>query len=480
MIRLFLRGACLTLLGVVVPVHAISFLSFDARSMAMAGTGVVTARAHNASLFNPALLANARPERFSRFHVHAYAGARLLDRDNFLDSAEDFADRYEDVDLEALITEGLDLETIDYTTTDDLRTAVERVRQVQADINSLSDRPLRASASYGLSFGYSSGRWALGGYHRRFLVLGSVVRVAERDNQNIDRVVDTVESFADFLDEAFVLEQMADSRESVDPSDWLAQLRRFWGRALLLDEYMDFSAVYDDALSGNLEGRNFEDYLREPLPTEFYSTIETQGADVEEQAVSVARRFELHGGGAVQLGVTLKQVDFTTIHFEQRVEAFDLEAYRDAAVRRTTKGANADIGVMHNLTGPWQWGVVVRNVVPRTFHTVRGEEIKQRPVARLGLGFRTDPVRISLDMDLTSNEPLGFDPDKQYVSLGTEWFLWRNTALRAGLRYNAVDGETLPSVGLGIGGHHGHVDLGVARSTNGDEWGLGLQAGLAF
>jgi hypothetical protein len=47
-------------------VRALSFLSFDARSMAMGGTGVVTARAHNASLFNPALLTDADPDSGQR------------------------------------------------------------------------------------------------------------------------------------------------------------------------------------------------------------------------------------------------------------------------------------------------------------------------------------------------------------------------------------------------------------------------------
>ncbi len=460
--------------------NAISFLSFDARSLSMAGTGVVTARSHNASLFNPALLINHDPKRLSRLHVHSYLGARLLDRDNFLQTADEFSDRYDGVDLEELIVSSISLNDSGFASGAELRDATARIRGVQNDIKSLSDKPLRVSASYGLSFGYPVGQWAFGGYHRQFLVMGSAVRISERDNASIDRVTNTVDRFADLLDEVIASEALVNDPETLTLEEIVAQAGRLWDAARALDVYVDFDALYEDARADQTSGKGVQDYLREPLPREFHSTIVSQGAEVTEQALSVARSFSFARRERLHLGVTFKQVQFSTIHFEQPVNDFELQVYDEATHRRNFTRFNMDAGLIHDLSGPWQWGLVVRNLVPHDFSTVLGERISQRPVARVGLGFRTEPFRVSVEWDLTRNEPLGFDPDKQYLSVGTEWYLWRNTALRAGLRHNVVDAETLPSVGLGFGGRRAHLDIGAAKSTNGDEWGLAIQAGLSF
>lgn len=462
------------------PASGISFLTFDARSMSMAGTGVVTARSHNASLFNPGLLTRHEPNRRDRVSMHLYAGARLLDRDNFLDSAETFADRYEDVSVKDLVSDNFDLESGSYETGAELRSATGQLRDLQADLNDLSDKPLRVSASYGGSFNYPTERWAFGGYHRQFLVMGSAVRISEQDNTNITRVTNTIDRFADVFDDVARLDEMRQSGEALTLEEVVDGANRLWDSVRALDVYLDFDRIADDASNGGLRGRELEDYLREPVPREFSSTIESQGAEVREEAISIARQFPLQDDSRLHVGVNLKQVNFTTIHFEQRIDDFALSAYEQDEHRRLHTRFNMDAGLVYSHDSPWEWGLVLRNLVPHNFYTAKGDRIDLRPMMRVGVGYRTRPLRVSLDVDVTKNEPLGFDPDKQYVSLGAEWFLWRNTALRAGLRGNMVDGETLPSAGFGFGTHRGHIDLALAKSTNGDEWGLSLQAGLSF
>jgi len=461
------------------PALGISFLTFDARSMSMGGTGVVTARSHNASLFNPGLLTRHEPHRRDRVSMHAYAGARLLDRDNFLDSAENFADRYEDVSLDDLVSDNFDLEAGTFETGAELRSATDQLRTLQTDLNYLSDKPLRVSASYGASFNYPTQNWAFGGYHRQFLVMGSAVRISDQDNANINRVTSTIDRFADVFDDVARLEELSRA-ESLTVEEVVNGADRLWNSVRALDVYLDFDQISDDASNGGLRGRGLTDYLREPIPREFSSTIETQGAEVREEAISVARKFPLTSDSRIHVGVNLKQVNFTTIHFEQRIDDFALSAYELDEFRRDHTRFNMDAGMVYSHDSPWEWGVVVRNLVPQNFYTVEGDRIDVRPLVRAGVGYRTRPLRLTLDVDVTKNEPLGFDPDKQYLSMGAEWFIWRNTALRAGLRSNMVDGETLPSAGFGFGTHRGHFDLALAKSANGDEWGLSLQAGLSF
>lgn len=469
----------LTLVLVCEPTWAISFLTFDARSMAMGGTGVVTARSHNASLFNPALLTNQDENRQYRLSAHSYIGARLLDRDNFLERADQFAKRYDKLSIDDLLGD-VDLDRDGFESGSDLRGVTARVRELQTDMNGLSNKPLRVSASYGAAFNYPGKRWAVGGYHREFLVLGSTVRVADRDNANIDRVTSTVDRFADVFDEVANMNDRYRSPEELTLADVVAQADRLWRSVDALDQYLDFDRLYDDVRADDLSGRDLKSYLREPLPDEFFSTIESRGAEVREQAISVGRRFDIEGDYQLHLGVNLKQMRFTTIHFEQRVDEFELSAYDSPLHRRVYTRFNMDAGFVYNLPNAWEWGLAVRNLIPHDFYTTEGDLVELRPVARVGLGYRARRFRLSMDLDVTKNEPLGFDPNKQYVSFGTELFLWRNTALRAGLRSNIVDGETLPSVGLGFGGHRGHFDFALAKSTNGDEWGLSFQAGLSF
>ncbi|WP_157960407.1 conjugal transfer protein TraF [Marinimicrobium alkaliphilum] len=456
-------------------------MSFDARSVSMGGSGVVTARSHNASLFNPALLIDHDPRRQTRLHGHSYVGARLIDRDNFLATAQDFRDRYRGMSLADLIDSDIDISPTEFEGGADLRNATSAIRAAQDDINGLSDRPLRASASYGFAFGYPVGHWALGGYHREYAVLGSVVRVAEEDNHAINQVTGTIDAFANVLDELALLPEYRNERgmtlaEVVDRASGLME------SVQALDNFIDFRQMRDDVRADDYRGRNVQDYLREPLPEEFLSSIETRGAQVTEQALSLARSFPGRGRfpGDLHVGITLKDVEFTSIHYTQLANEYSLSDYSEDAFRRTHNRFNMDVGLLYDLSGHWQVGLVVRNLVPYDFEDVAGDRIPLRPLARAGIGYRGHNVRLSLDADLSRNEPLGFDPDKQYVSLGAEWFAWRNTALRAGVRTNVVDGATLPSLGVGLGGRHGHFDVAVARSFNGDEYGLGLQAGLAF
>jgi hypothetical protein len=459
-----------------------SFLSFDARSISMGGAGVATARPHNASLFNPALLNNRYPNRPARLHAHSYAGARFIDRNNFVGAALDFTERYQDTDLEAVLDDAIALASNEAATAADVREAVRRIRNLQADINTLSDKPLHMSASYGFSFSYPFSDWTLGGYRREFASVGSVARVADEDNAAVSYYLNAMESFANLM------EKIAEEADGIGPLEQLTlpkaieAARRLAPAVVALNDYVDFDKLQTDIQENTYRNKSLQDYLRRALPQDFRSTIASRGAEVTEQGISLARSFALASlPGQIHLGVTVKQIDVTTIAFTEPVNAFSVDGFSNEAHRRKYRhSANLDLGLLYDLNHQWQLGLVVRNLIARDFATVTGTTMELRPAARAGLGYRAGQWRLSVDVDLTRNEPLSFDPDRQYLSMGIEWFLWRNTALRAGLRSNMVNGETLPSLGFGVGGHYGHLDLAVARSFNGDEWAAGLQAGLAF
>lgn len=463
---------------------AISFITFDARSMSMGGTGVATARSHNASLFNPALLIDPSPARYNRVHMHTYAGARLLDRNQFLATAKMFRDRYGDgdpgewLDTQARLTPSLEISS------EPLRTTSQSLRTLQADANLLANKPLRVSGSYGIAFSYPQARWAVGGYHREFLVLGSILRIADEDNAGLDRMSETLDLLANLVDDVVQLYHQAPRDEAAIRKLTLADLVDLAGPTLdsliALEPYLNYEALQKDLLARKVSDKT-QDYLREPLPSELTSSLESRGAEVTEQGLSFARTLTPYRlNGPLKVAFTLKQISFTSIHYNQLLADFDLRAYQDNEHRRSHTQLNLDLGTLYHLGDHWQLGLVVRNLFKREFTTVLDDRIMMSPIARMGLGYSRNPWRFSLDWDITRNDPLGFDPDKQYLSFGAEVFAWRNTALRAGVRTNLVDGETLPSLGFGLGGRHGHLDFAVARSLNGDEYGVALQAGLSL
>ena len=100
--------------------------------------------------------------------------------------------------------------------------------------------------------------------------------------------------------------------------------------------------------------------------------------------------------------------------------------------------------------------------------------------AGTGLAYHSDRLKWAVDFDLTRNEPLGFDPDKQYLSTGIEYRYWRNQRIRLGYRYNTIDKTSLPSVGLHFQVGHASVDIAAAFSEPHYEAGLALQLGVIF
>lgn len=164
-------GVTCGLLGFVPSSAAVSFLSFDPRSMAMGGAGVASARSYNATIFNPALLVSSQSSDDWKFYFRPYLGARLLDRDNFLDALDEYQDSNSEDEFDRL----LEIAKRDFAagliTADDLRALAAAAEDWQGDIDKLSDKPLRASLSYGFTIGAIL-CWALESISPRSIAFG--------------------------------------------------------------------------------------------------------------------------------------------------------------------------------------------------------------------------------------------------------------------------------------------------------------------
>jgi hypothetical protein len=426
------RPLCLVLLGLAfaLPTGALgnAFTALDARSLALGGAGVAGTRPYNAPFFNPARLAgnpqvDGRRDDYAFFRP--YVGARLIDRDGFLNALDQYQENNNDArldqsleDLEAAIRD-LDVSS------EDFRAVTRAGNDLLDDYRGLSDKPLRLVGSGGINFGYPSDRWGFGAHMRQNVVAGMEVRISENDLAAIQEVLD------------------------------------------LIDMLIDLS-----------EGAELPDAIELPRPTEGFETeFGLRGAMVRETAISLAAK--LPGLEGTVVGLTLKSLDVETLDWVTDVNDAERGNFDIDDHSTTHTDFNVDFGITHDLDEHWTAGLMVRNAIRRNYETVLGNEVGLRPVARAGLAFQTRQWTVAWDVDLNEARAIGFDPAKRFFTIGTEYRPWRGLALRGGFRHEQVLNENEYSFGFGVGIRHAHFDIGV--STDGkDSMAAALQFGFRF
>ena len=400
-------------------VDASSFLSFDPRTMAMGSTGVATARPYNAFAYNPAMITGNGEQRRRHFG-RVFAGARIFDRDNFIDSVSDYQDNNNEQEF-SLAIDNLNQALDDRTATlADLDRALDATDALVADITSLSDKPLRIAGAAGFSAGYAGPGYAAAFSARRIAVAGSIINISHED-------VAAIEGTTGFL----------------------------------------------RTIQASLESNTIPSGVRIPDPVEdFTSTVTLEGGLISEYGITLGMRPAM---GPWRLGATLKRVRFTTVDYQVRIQDAEADAFYWREHQLETRFGNVDAGLSWEHEA-WRIGVVGRNLVAHDVRTVRGNRIELRPTWRLGVAHETRHTTLTADLDLTRNEPLGFDDDTLYIAVGSEARIWENTALRFGFRHNLVNAENTPSFGFGIGPPQAHFDIAVMERHN--QAALSLQFGM--
>ncbi|MGE3480313.1 MAG: conjugal transfer protein TraF [Gammaproteobacteria bacterium] len=211
------------------------------------------------------------------------------------------------------------------------------------------------------------------------------------------------------------------------------------------------------------------------------SSVSARFAYLSEVGVSIAREFDVLGGIAV--GLTPKYVSVRT--YDYRFignEIDDAEVDLDQGERKDS-GFNVDVGFAKDHGNGWKSALTIRNLLAREYETSLGNTFRIEPMARLGVAHQNEWVTVAADIDLTENEPAGFDSKTQYAALGVEFDLFDTAQLRLGYRHNMSDvpagvEQGVAAAGIGFSPFGVHFDLGVAG--NGDEIGAAMQLGFRF
>ena len=152
---------------------------------------------------------------------------------------------------------------------------------------------------------------------------------------------------------------------------------------------------------------------------------------------------------------------------------------------------NFDFGIATYDRVGWRTGLVIKNIIPYTLDfkqaptpgatpVANGNSLTLRPQARVGLSHTTSWSTVALDVDVTKNDPAGFEQSTQYAALGVELNAFDWVQLRAGYRVDMVNSaRNVTSLGLGLSPFGvPHIDLAVAG--NASEIGASFQFGVHF
>jgi len=185
------------------------------------------------------------------------------------------------------------------------------------------------------------------------------------------------------------------------------------------------------------------------------STITILGANLTELGLSVARDVTfLKQNFAV--GITPKlqviQIFEDTLNFNENNDIESSDFMEN--VKLVTTG-NIDVGAAKTwpgiMRGRVRAGLAVKDIIPQTFKSTAGRELKMFPKARIGASYETRFSTLAMDLDLTENKPLGYGSPSQQFGIGAEFDAFNWAKIRAGYRNNlAIKDLHTVSTGLGL------------------------------
>ncbi|WP_167855955.1 conjugal transfer protein TraF [Natronospirillum operosum] len=488
----------------------------------MGGAGV-----SSSSLMNPALVTPNRGA--NRFDLTLGSTTIYLEDPNTFGNSlrkflEDDLETYQDFDYGQLNTSAGNLSQAagdtaqaadDFNpgapqTLDDLRAAQENqsaatddtqgsvgnyrglVQRTETTFRSFSDRPVNFGLLAGLGLTMPRGDVPFAIALSNNTYGGSQLNLEESDLQDLNFVLDDLN---DYLDEVEILNQrlsdLIDAAQAWSdangfPGDGTPQEQNFNDANTAFTAQQVVVEEFDSENELFVNGQIDDDAAILAFDEDdLDSTIDILGANITELAIGSGMDFP-NVYGNLSFGATAKlqyiRVFGEIIEFNE-IENVDLGFIQENTEEYFT--GNLDLGVAQSFEQPglgmFSVGAVVRDVIPQTFESGDGREIEINPKVRAGISHHTQLTRVTMDLDLTENDPIGFGAKTRYFGLGGEFNAWDWARLRAGYRNNlAVDDASIITAGVGLSPWAVELDFsGWMKPNFEDEIDLLLNSGFS-
>jgi len=434
-LKLYKIGATAALLISNSVALALPFSSFDTRSMAMGGAGVAVGGADAAPLFNPALLSVTKEEDHFAI-ILPTIGVRVSDPDKLRDSIDNFDSGNYINNLQTAINQlNTDINNNNAAAiTTDSQNVSTNLNKMNAQLATLSNKPITAEAGLATVVAMPSKKLGAAFYATGTLTAGGLFSYTDGSTLS-------------------ALAVDAGNCSSVNPASTACT--------------------------------NLKNFNTNTLT----SGIHFKGVQLVEAGFALSHEFKIYDHG-VSFGITPKIVKSQLFDTVVNINDSNKSNISIADNKAEYTFANFDLGAAKNYDNGWRTGFVIKNVIPQTLDfkkaptpgatpVATGETLKLMPQARIGVSHANSWSTVALDVDLTRNDPAGFENQTQYIALGGELNAWDWAQLRAGYRVDMVDGaRSVASVGLGISPFGVHADIAVAG--NATDIGASFQLGFHF
>ncbi|MDD5472027.1 MAG: conjugal transfer protein TraF, partial [Sideroxydans sp.] len=218
--------------------------------------------------------------------------------------------------------------------------------------------------------------------------------------------------------------------------------------------------------------------------TTLTSDFNVRGVVIGEVGLSMAHHYEEAGG--FDIGITPKYMKLTTFDIVSSAQSGNASATSTDGNQQNESAFNLDLGASKTYTmgngNHVKTGVVMKNVISKSFKTFYGNPIELSPQLTAGVAYGSEWFTGTADVDVKKNKAMipGITHESQFVRLGAELDAWGWAQLRFGYRHDlAGNYEGLPSLGMGLNLKLVNIDFAVAAASK-KEAVASLQIGTHF
>jgi len=423
-VTLFAIPLCFTLLLPNI-VLALPFGIYEPRSLAMGGAGVASASSVNAVFYNPAILSTYREykekgknEAFS-FPVLSVRASRAV---------ETLAD-VSDVDYESDITNSFNTYNADRTP-QNAQAALDNISSLYSTLGQVANNVFMLDAIASLVVGVPS------------KYQGGAFFITHRG--------------------------VGDGQLSIPASD--LELINDYQEAL---QYIATSGTEGVAHPELLDGGG---NLINPSAS-ITSEANARAVVISELGIGLSKQINILGSN-FSFGLTPKTVQVTTYDYHQTLTSStqDKEGTKDDNWQ-----LNFDFGVLKKITAQWRLGLVVKNLIERSYPTSTGQDVTIKPQWRFGVAHITPLITYTMDLDLQANDGVYPGNATQFLLTGieiTHGILRYRLGYRDTIAHKGPKEDGVFSAGLGLNIKPVYLDL--AYSENHQQRAASLMFGFNF
>ncbi len=417
-----LRPLAIYILGctccLALPIQAASFGIADARSQALGGTAVALGGTAEGFLYNPALTALHHGDEDL---THDGRTSYVVLVDGLSDGAQTAAEAITD-DLEGELSNAITNLNND-TNSDTARAAAVAVQDLGRAMSDLEQQNIYADVYTGIHISVpgdgEGGAFFLGS---RLMVVG---------DSNIEQ------ADLDLLD------------------DYLEALN-------FIDSGGTQGQQHPELIDANGQLINPSDNIQ--------SSAAGSALLVTEAGISAAKQWRLWGQN-MAFGVSPKVVYLRSFDERWGVEEGD---FNNQSSKENLLYVNFDAGLAWTYNEHWRIGLAIKDAIAKRWTTSLGQTFNLKSKTRLGFAYSGESWRLGLDADLSKSNHLHSDLEVQIVSVGLEWQMLSNLALRSGYRMD-LENTLGESTTLGLAARWNKAVFELSASTGKFDTGAALQ-----